>query len=334
MGRSLQILISVVIGLILDFILGDPHGLWHPVQGIGSWITFCEKFFRKVFPKNKIGELTAGVVTVIVTVAVGTSIPALMLWGAYRVNIWLGVGLESFLCYTMFAARSLQKESMRVYSALQNEGLEEARHAVSMIVGRDTANLSEEGVIKAAVETVAENTSDGVIAPVLFAAIGGAPLVYLYKSVNTMDSMIGYKNERYLYFGRPAAKLDDLLNLIPSRLSAIFMILASGVLGMNMKQAFRIWKRDRRKHTSPNSAQTESVAAGALGVMLAGNASYFGKIVEKPTIGDADREIERQDIHRTCMLMWMTLLLFVLAVGLVVGTFLLSAGQGGYYGAL
>ncbi|MGN0412868.1 MAG: adenosylcobinamide-phosphate synthase CbiB, partial [Lachnospiraceae bacterium] len=286
-----------------------------------SCITFCEKVFRKVFSKNKTGELIAGVVTVIVTVAIGTSIPALLLWGAYRVNIWLGVGLESFWCYTMFAARSLQKESMKVYSALQNEGLEEARHAVSMIVGRDTANLSEEGVIKAAVETVAENTSDGVIAPVFFAAIGGAPLVYLYKAVNTMDSMIGYKNERYMYFGRPAAKLDDLLNLIPARLSAIFMILASGVLGMNMKQAFRIWKRDRRKHASPNSAQTESVAAGALGVMLAGNASYFGKIVEKPTIGDADREIERQDIHRACMLMWMTLLLFVLAVG----TFLLSA---------
>ena len=215
---------------------------------------------------------------------------------------------------------------MKVYQKLKENDLPGARYAVSMIVGRDTANLSEEGVIKAAVETVAENTSDGVIAPVLFAAIGGAPLVYLYKSVNTMDSMIGYKNERYLYFGRPAAKLDDLLNLIPSRLSAIFMILASGVLGMNMKQAFRIWKRDRRKHASPNSAQTESVAAGALGIMLAGNASYFGKIVEKPTIGDADREIERQDIHRACMLMWMTLLLFVLAVGVAVGTFLLSAG--------
>ena len=324
MSRSLQILMAVAIGLVLDFILGDPHGLWHPVQGMGACISLCEKTFRRIFPKRKQGELVAGAVTVVVTVTVATSVPTLLLWGAYHLHLWLGIFLEGFLCYTMFAARSLQKESMKVYWALQNQGLEEARCAVSMIVGRDTAALSEEGVIKAAVETVAENTSDGVIAPVLFAAIGGAPLVYFYKAVNTMDSMIGYKNENYMYFGRVAARLDDLLNLIPSRLSAFFMILASGVLGMHMKQAFRIWKRDRRKHASPNSAQTESVMAGALGVMLAGNASYFGRLVEKPTIGDADRPIERQDIHRACMLMWMTLLLFIVAVA--VGTFLLSVG--------
>lgn len=252
-----------------------------------------------------------------IVVLVSTAVPAGILYLAYQYNFWLGIGIESFMCYQILAARSLQKESDLVYLALKNEGVEAGRKAVSMIVGRDTANLDEEGVTKAAVETVAENTSDGVIAPLCYMILGGAVLGFTYKSVNTMDSMVGYKNDKYQYFGTAAAKLDDVVNYIPARLSAYFMILAAFLTGMDGKQAWKIFRRDRYNHKSPNSAQTESVMAGAFDVQLAGNAWYFGKLHEKPTIGDAIRNIEIEDIRRAHRLMFTTEFLAIFVLGLL-----------------
>lgn len=223
-----------------------------------------------------------------------------------------GVLLETFWCYQLLATRSLRDESMKVYDRLVNGTIEEARYAVSMIVGRDTKELTENGVTKAAVETVAENCSDGVIAPMIYMAIGGAPLMFLYKGINTMDSMLGYKNDKYLYFGRCSAKLDDVANYLPARISGWLMVAASFICGMDGRQAARIYRRDRRNHASPNSAQTEAAMAGALDVQLAGNAYYFGKLYEKPTIGDPIRAVEPEDIRRSNRLMYGTAILGIL----------------------
>ena len=214
-------------------------------------------------------------------------------------------GLKEALQYV----NGLKEESMKVYRELKKEDLEGSRHAVSMIVGRDTQNLTFEGVTKAAVETVAENTSDGEIAPLFYMALGGPPLLYLYKTINTMDSMVGYKNDRFLNFGRYGAKLDDVVNYIPARISALFMITAAWITGMDGKNAWKIFKRDRYNHASPNSAQTESAMAGALDIQLAGNAYYFGKLYEKPTLGDPKRPVEFEDIPRANRLLYVSAIL-------------------------
>jgi adenosylcobinamide-phosphate synthase len=311
------ILCAVVCGVILDWILGDPQWLYHPVRIIGKGISFFEKVLRKIFPKNKGGELVAGVILVILVVFFSAGIPFLILRLAYGWKTWLGVILECFFCYQLLAAKSLEKESRRVYDALKTGDIQKSRYAVSMIVGRDTQNLSQQGVTKAAVETVAENTSDGIIAPLFYMMIGGGVLGFAYKAINTMDSMVGYKNEKYLYFGRAAARLDDVANFIPSRLSALLMILAAYFTKMNGKQAGKIYLRDRKKHQSPNSAQTEAVMAGALGVQLAGDAWYFGTLHKKPFIGDKNREIEIEDIKRSHKLMYVTEILAVCFFALV-----------------
>ena len=308
--------IALAAGFILDLIFGDPRWLYHPVCLIGKLISSFEKGIRKVFPKTEKGELAGGLVEVILICVITLLVPAFVLYFLYIHLPALGVLLETFWCYQLLATRSLRDESMKVYDALKKGTIEDARHAVSMIVGRDTAELTEEGVTKAAVETVAENTSDGVIAPMIYMAIGGVPLMFLYKGINTMDSMLGYKNEKYLYFGRVAAKMDDVAGFIPARISALLMILASCLLGMDGKNALWIWKRDRRKHASPNAAQTEAVCAGALQVQLAGDAWYFGKKHEKDTIGDPIRDIEPRDILRSEKLM----------IGTEVLTFLLFGG--------
>lgn len=245
--------------------------------------------------------------TVLTVLLVTGIVTCILLFTAYRLHPLLGAGIEMIMTYQILAIKSLKDESMKVYDRLKHGTLEDARHAVSMIVGRDTQNLTEEGVVKAAVETVAENTSDGVIAPMLYTALGGPVLGFLYKAVNTMDSMIGYKNDRYLYFGRAAAKLDDVVNFVPARISACLMVAATTFLkDGNPRRAWKIYRRDSRKHASPNSAQTESVCAGALGIQLAGDASYFGKIVKKPYIGDPVRRVETEDIKRTNRLMYIT----------------------------
>lgn len=295
---------ALILGIILDFIFGDPNYSWHPIRLIGNLISFLEKKIRKLLPDTAKAELFGGGMLVLCTLFISTTVPAGMLWAVYKLNKSAGMLAEAVFCYQLLAAKSLRTESMKVYTALKEKGLEAGRYAVSMIVGRDTERLDETGVIKAAVETVAENTSDGVIAPLLFMAVLGAPAGFFYKAVNTMDSMIGYKNEKYLYFGRVAARLDDVCNYIPSRLSALLMILVCPLLGFSGKRAYQIWRRDSRNHKSPNSAQTEAACAGALGVQLAGNAWYFGKLYEKPTIGDDLRPAELEDIRRANRLMY------------------------------
>ena len=313
-------LLAVLCGYLLDLVLGDPHWLVHPVQMMGWGISGGEKLLRRCFPKTPGGEIAAGAVLVLWMVACSVLIPFLILYAAGLVHPICRFALETLFCYQIPATRSLRVESMRVYGPLVQGDLPRARYWVSRIVGRDTQNLDAEHVAKAAVETVAENTSDGIVAPLFYLAIGGAPLGFFYKAVNTMDSMIGYKNDTYLYFGRVAAKLDDVVNFIPAILSAWLMIAASYCLGLDGKNARRIYRRDRKNHSSPNSARTESVCAGALGVQLAGDAYYFGKLVHKPTIGDPGRPVTAQDIPLACRLMALTSLLSVilfLAVRLV-----------------
>lgn len=238
--------------------------------------------------------------------ALSFGIPFLAVRFLYGISVWAGLALETFWCSQLLATKSLKTESMKVYDRLKNGTIEEARYAVSMIVGRDTQELTEEGVTKAAVETIAENSSDGIIAPMFYMAIGGIGLMFLYKGINTMDSMLGYKNEKYLYFGRFAAKLDDVANYIPARISGWLMAFATVFVGMDTKNAIKIYRRDKHNHASPNSAQTEAAMAGALGIQLAGNAYYFGKLYEKPTIGDKIREVETEDIKRANSLLYAT----------------------------
>nr|WP_051527068.1 adenosylcobinamide-phosphate synthase CbiB [[Eubacterium] cellulosolvens] len=319
---------AMILGFLLDQLIGDPAFLYHPVRIIGKLIEYLEKLFRGINTSDKKGEWQAGFYTTMTTVLVSTLLPWLLLLVVFHVNTFAGLVLESFWCCQMLAATSLRKESGKVYDALKKGTLKDARLAVSMIVGRDTASLDEAGVIRAAVETVAENTSDGVVAPLFFIAIGGAAGGFFYKSINTLDSMIGYKNKKYLHFGSFAAHLDDLVNFLPARIAGLLMVFLSGFAGFDRANAWKIFKRDRKKHASPNSAQTEAAMAGALDVRLAGDASYFGKLVHKPTIGDAKREIEAEDIRRAGKLMNLTsigaLILFA-AVRLlvIVVTFLL-----------
>lgn len=305
-------MLALALGFILDLIFGDPRWLYHPVCLIGTLIAKLEKKIRAIFPKTNAGELAGGVVEVLLVCILSGGVPLVILYALYCVFPWAGFALEVFWCYQLFATKCLKKESMKVFEALETGDILQARKAVSMIVGRDTDSLDQKGVTKAAVETVAENSSDGVIAPMLYMAIGGAPLMFLYKGINTMDSMLGYKNDRYLYFGRCAAKLDDVANYIPARVSGILMAVATVFTGLDTKNSFKIYFRDKRKHASPNSAQTEAAMAGALGVQLAGNACYFGKLYEKPCIGDDIRPIEPADIKRANRLLYATAILGVL----------------------
>lgn len=302
-------IISFFLGFLLDLLFGDPYWLPHPIRLIGSLIAKAEKYFLgKNKERNDKKELRRGKYLVIIVLFSTLAVTTFILLLAYYINCCLGIAVETIMTYQILAAKCLKVESMKVYDCLKNKTLQEARKAVSMIVGRDTECLDEEGVAKAAIETVAENTSDGVIAPMLYTALGGPIIGFLYKAVNTMDSMIGYKNDKYLYFGRCAAKLDDVINFLPARISAYLMIAASFIGGkcFSGKRAYYIYKRDNRNHASPNSAQTESVCAGALGIQLAGDASYFGKVVKKPYIGDKVRAVEYEDIKRVNRLMYLT----------------------------
>ena len=312
--------LAVLGGFVLDAVFGDPAWLPHPVVLMGKCISKLEKALRARFPKTQQGELLAGAVLAF-CLPVGTFLltSAVCLLAA-KISPWLGLAVQMFWCGQALAAKGLVQESRNVYGELVKPDLPAARKAVSRIVGRDTENLTAEGVTKAAVETVAENASDGVIAPLLYMLLGGAPLALTYKAVNTMDSMVGYKNETYLYFGRAAAKLDDVANYIPSRLAALLWVAAAALTGNDAKGAWRIWRRDRRNHASPNSAQTESACAGALGVQLAGPAYYFGEYYPKPTIGDALRPIEPQDILRADRMMYAASVL-ALVLGLVIRGF-------------
>ena len=302
-------LCALVLGFIIDLILGDPHTIPHPVVWIGKLISALEKGLRRLFPKTVHGENAAGGVLWLIVVAVSASLPVALLWLCHWVSPWLRLAVESIMCWQILATKSLRDESMKVYHALKTGDLEKSRYAVSMIVGRDTARLDEAGVTRAAVETVAENTSDGIVAPLLFLAIGGAPLGFFYKAVNTMDSMLGYIEPPYKNIGLVPAKMDDVMNFIPSRLSALLMLLAGGLIRLDIRNGWRIFKRDRFNHASPNSAQTESVCAGLMGLRLAGDAWYHGELHKKPYIGDETRPICHEDIPLAGKLLYATAVL-------------------------
>lgn len=318
-----QFVVALIVGYILDLIVGDPHNVWHPVIGIGKVIQKTEGWLRTFTNKGKMKEKTAGVLLVIIVCIVSTLLPWGLILVARRIHPVLQLILMSIMCGQILATKSLKDESMKVYAKLKENDLPGARFAVSMIVGRDTDSLTYEGVTKATVETVAENTSDGIIAPLFYMAIGGPVLGFLYKAVNTMDSMVGYKNETYVQFGWAAAKFDDVMNYIPARIAALVMIAGARLLRMDAKHGWKMYCRDRYNHASPNSAQTEAVMAGVLNIQLAGDAYYFGKRYQKKTIGDAGREIEAMDIVRANRLLYMTsalaLILFVLFRMLILG---------------
>lgn len=300
----MEILITAAAGFALDLLLGDPERVPHPVVYMGRAISALEKTLRRLFPKTDKGELAAGAVLAVVMSTGTLTLTALACFVLGKIHPALRWTAEIIWCWQALAMRGLHDETIKVRDKLDTDTLDSARRQVSRVVGRDTAALSPEGVTKATVETVAENFSDGVIAPLFWMLIGGAPLALCYKAINTMDSMVGYKNEKYLYFGSTPARLDDLANFIPARISALLLILSAALCGNDAKNAYKIWRRDRRKHESPNSAQTEAAMAGALGVRLAGPASYFGVMHEKPFIGDALRPIEPEDITRANRLMY------------------------------
>ncbi len=307
-------IIAFIAGFVLDLLIGDPHFIPHPVRLIGSLISFldkrlnCDVKYNSSENEANLTKYKRGVLLAFTVIFATFAVSVIILVAVYSINLYAGVIAEAVMTWQILATKCLRVESMRVYDALRTDGVEAGRRAVSMIVGRDTSVLDEAGVTRAAVETVAENTSDGVIAPMLYTAIGGPVLGFVYKAVNTMDSMLGYKNDKYMYFGRFAARLDDVVNFIPARISAYLMIIAAFIGGRQFdgRNAYRIFKRDRFNHASPNSAQTESVCAGALRVQLAGDAVYFGKLVKKKYIGDGLREIEYEDIKRANRLMYIT----------------------------
>lgn len=305
---------AFIAGFVLDLLIGDPHFIPHPVRLIGSLISFCDKRlncdagYNISEKKLNLIKYKRGMLLAFTVIFATFAISVIIIVAAYSINLYAGIIAEAVMTWQILATKCLRVESMRVYDALRTDGVDAGRRAVSMIVGRDTSVLDAAGVTRAAVETIAENTSDGVIAPMLYTAIGGPVLGFVYKAVNTMDSMLGYKNDKYMYFGRFAARLDDVVNFIPARISAYLMIAAAFIGGRQFdgKNAYRIFKRDRFNHASPNSAQTESVCAGALRVQLAGDAVYFGKLVKKKYIGDGLREIEYEDIKRANRLMYIT----------------------------
>lgn len=305
---------AFIAGFVLDLLIGDPHFIPHPVRLIGSLISFCDKRlncdagYNISEKKLNLIKYKRGMLLAFIVIFATFAMSVIIIVAAYSINLYAGVIAEAVMTWQILATKCLRVESMRVYDALRTDGVDAGRRAVSMIVGRDTSVLDAAGVTRAAVETIAENTSDGVIAPMLYTAIGGPVLGFVYKAVNTMDSMLGYKNDKYMYFGRFAARLDDVVNFIPARISAYMMIVAAFIGGRQFdgQNAYRIFKRDRFNHASPNSAQTESVCAGALRVRLAGDAVYFGKLVKKKYIGDRLREIEYEDIKRANRLMYIT----------------------------
>lgn len=308
-------LLALFAGFVLDLIAGDPRSIPHPVQIMGLLISALEKLFRRILPKTDTGEKIAGLALWLIVVILTGGISLILLIFCYRISPWIGFAVETVMCWQCLAAKSLRDESMKVKKALDSGDLSVSRTAVSMIVGRDTDSLDESGVTRAAVETVAENASDGVIAPLFYLILFGAPLGMVYKAVNTMDSMLGYTDPPYNNIGLVPAKADDVLNYVPSRIAAMFLLFAGGLLGYDTKAGMHIFRRDRYKHTSPNAAQTESVIAGLLGIRLAGSAYYRSVLHHKEYIGDSLREIEPEDIARSCSIMLLASTLALLLFG-------------------
>lgn len=312
----MYLICAVLLGFGLDTVLGDPNSGLHPACLIGRLVSITEKVLRRLFPKTKRGETAAGVLLWLIVCGVSFAVPFFALRWLRGVYFWLGFAAELLLCWLILARKCLVDAGKHVHAAL-GKSLDDGRKAIAMYVGRDTGELDEPGVIKAAVETVAENTTDGVVAPLVFLLIGGAPLGMLYKAVNTLDSMVGYHNDKYEYFGKFSARMDDVFNFIPARLSAVCLIAAAGMLRLDNRNALRVFRRDRNGHKSPNAGQTESVCAGALHIQLGGDASYFGKTVKKASFGDPDRVVRRTDILQTCDLMSMASVLALVLCAVV-----------------
>lgn len=307
-------MIQLSIGFILDLIIGDPNNPFHPVRGIGYIAKKLENLFRSIL-KNYLKA--AGLIVWIFTVLITFGIVFGTINIANRINIYFGVVLEGILIYFCISSKGLVVEGYKVIRFLLKNDIDGARKQLSYIVGRDTASLDKDGIIRAVVETIAENMADGVIAPLFYAGIFGAPLAFAYKAVNTLDSMFGYKNDKYIKFGYFPAKLDDVFNYIPARITGLLIVLASALLGYDYKNSFKIYKRDRFNHTSPNSAHPEAAIAGALGVQLGGANYYFGKLVEKPTIGNKLKEIEIKDIYKTAKVLYLSSFIgFIFALAL------------------
>ena len=301
-------MIKLAAAFLLDAVFGDPVWLYHPIRVIGKWISLMEKCLRRCFPVNQRGERLAGIFLVVFVVLPSFFLTAGILYLAGKLHPWLAFVLEVFWMYQILAMKCLKVEALKVYDALAHHDIREARQRLSWLVGR---------------ETVAENTTDGVIAPMIFMAIGGAPLGFAYKAVNTLDSMVGYRNEKYRYFGTASARTDDVANFIPARLSGLLMVFASVFCRYDTAGAWRCFIRDRNKHLSPNSAQTESACAGALGIQLGGTHNYFGKPVEKPTLGDEKRKAEPEDIRRANRLLTVTSILAFILLEVLLKTFII-----------
>ncbi len=317
----MNLIYSIIAAFVLDLIFGDPYSFPHPTRFIGKYINFTEKILRKYFQTRSQLKF-AGFILMITTVALTYAITFLIVKISFKINYWLGVSIEAFVLYTTFSVKCLKDEAVKIYKALETGDIRKSRIALSYIVGRDTADLDFKEIIRAVVETVAENTVDGFLSPLFYGVIGGAPLAMGYKAVNTLDSMVGYKNDKYIDLGYFSAKMDDVANFIPARLSTLFISVGSGLAGGNMKQAFSISIRDRKNHKSPNCAFAEGAVAGALGVQLGGTNIYFGQEVYKPTIGDKLREIENDDILKTCKIMYMAAISAVVVSEGIMYTFL------------
>ncbi len=309
---SLHTFFSIIFGFILDFIIGEPQNPVHPVRLMGKVIGFFVNIYKEKKIESNIISFIFGTILAIFIIISSYFISYFLVKIFYGINFIFGFIIESIFCYLLIACRGLKDETMKVYDALNKDNIALGRKNLSYIVGRDTENLTKKSIIMAAVETVAENFSDGVIAPLFYMFIGGVPLGVVYKAVNTLDSMVGYRNKTYEYFGKFSARLDDLFNLIPSRLSAIFMIISSKILGLDVKNAVKIFLRDRYKHKSPNSAQTESVCAGALNIALGGDNYYGGVLVHKPFIGDNKSEVNIEHIKIANKLMYTSAIAFLI----------------------
>lgn len=307
---------AIIIGFIIDCILGDPQNPLHPIRFLGYINNIGIKIYDILNIKNPKLQFLYGMIMNIIILTLVFFINLFLVNVFYKINFYIGIIFEAIMCYFIIAPKCLYTESMKIYKQLKNNNIKNARLYLSYIVGRDTENLDEEKIVKATVETIAENLSDGVIAPLIFLSIGGVPLGMVYKAINTLDSMIGYKNEKFMYFGRFSAKLDDIVNFIPARISAILMIIATLIARLNVKNAVKIYLRDRYNHLSPNSAHTEAVCAGALNIQLGGTSTYKGKIVEKKTIGNNNRKANIEDIVLANKLMYISTIIYI--IGLII----------------
>lgn len=306
-------MMALAIGLCLDLVFGDPHWLPHPIRYIGKGIEKVEQWLRKEDDSPSVQRVKGVLLWVIMVM--GTFLIYKMIQRiTYGIHFYLGVAVESFVIYQILAIRCLRDETMRVYDALEAEDMQSARKWISYLVTRNTESMTEEEVVKATVETISENIVDGITSPLFFIALGGAPLGMLYKAVNTLDSMVGYKNERYQYFGWFSARMDDVFNYIPARLTGLFIVLIATVFGYDGANAWRILIRDRKNHSSPNSPYSEAPVAGALRIQLGGRATYFGVTKDKPTMGDAIVPIERKHIKATNRLMIQTSMTAVILI--------------------